>query len=338
MLEFFQNIIDSLRNMGIYITTIQWQDVLEIIIISFLLYYLLAWMKNTRAWSLLKGILVIAVFLLVSYFLKLQTILWIAKNIINYAVFALLIVLQPELRKGLENLGRKNIIGNIISSGMHHHSVESFSENTVNELVKACTEMGKARTGALIVIQRTEHLSEYETTGIPVDGLVTSGLLINIFEKNTPLHDGAVVIVGNRVTAATCYLPLSDSLLLSKDLGTRHRAAVGVSEKTDALTIIVSEETGRISLAMDGKLENVSDVETLRQRLKTLMMNTDKNKKSTTRSNTKKAKVAKTSGSVKDSQKAKVNEGVISSKDAKIAVINALDGVDEEKGAVNEEG
>lgn len=272
-MDFFSQAVESLRNMGIYITTIQWRDALEILIIAFLLYYLLAWMKNTRAWSLLKGIIVIAAFLFIAYLLRLDTIVWIARNVVTYAVFALLLVLQPELRKGLENLGRKNIIGNIISTGMHD-SNEGFNETTINELVKACTEMGKARTGALIVLQKKEHLSEYESTGIVVDGVVTSGLLINIFEKNTPLHDGAVIIVGNRVTSATCYLPLSDSLTLSKDLGTRHRAAVGVSEKTDAVTIIVSEETGRISIAIDGKIESISDGEGLRNRLKTLMTTT----------------------------------------------------------------
>ncbi|MBR1860419.1 MAG: diadenylate cyclase CdaA [Lachnospiraceae bacterium] len=269
--------------MGIYMTTVQWRDVIEILLIAFLLYYILAWMKNTRAWSLLKGIIVIALFLVVASILKLDTILWIAKNVVNYAVIALLLVLQPELRKGLENLGRKNFLGELLSTtGMHTTDVERVTETTISELVKACTEMGKARTGALIVIQRNEFLSEYETTGISIDGKVTSGLLINIFEKNTPLHDGAVIVVGNRVTAATCYLPLSDNMALSKDLGTRHRAAVGVSEKTDAITIIVSEETGRISLALDGKIEPISDGEQLRNRL-TKLMSKDRDRKSSRR-------------------------------------------------------
>lgn len=260
--------------MGIYMTTVQWRDVIEILIIAFLLYYILAWMKNTRAWSLLKGIIVIAIFLVVASILQLDTILWIAKNVVNYAIIALLLVLQPELRKGLENLGRKNILGEFISNtAIHTGSIQRVSDGTIAEIVKACTEMGKARTGALIVIQRDEFLQEYETTGISIDGKVTSGLLINIFEKNTPLHDGAVVIVGDRVTAATCYLPLSDSMELSKDLGTRHRAAVGVSEKTDAITVIVSEETGRISLAIDGKIEPITDGEHLRTRLTKLMTN-----------------------------------------------------------------
>ena len=275
-MEFFTRAINYLKSIGIYMTTIQWRDALEIVIIAFLLYYILAWMKRTHAWSLLKGMIVIAIFLLTASILKLDTILWIAQNVVNYAIIALLLVLQPELRMGLDNLGKKNIIGNIIPVNVHHHENEGFSEETISEIVKACTEMGKAKTGALIVIQRSEMLDQYETTGIAIDGKVTSGLLINIFEKNTPLHDGAVLISGNRVTAATCYLPLSDSMTLSKDLGTRHRAGVGVSEKTDAVTVIVSEETGRLSLALGGKLEPISDGEQLRQRLTKLMIMTRK--------------------------------------------------------------
>ena len=269
-MEFFTRAINYLKSIGIYMTTIQWRDALEILIIAFLLYYILAWMKRTHAWSLLKGIIMIAIFLLTASILKLDTILWIAQNVVNYAIIALLLVLQPELRMGLDNLGKKNLIGSIIPAGMHHEN-EGFSEETIAEIVKACTEMGKAKTGALIVLQRNEMLTQYETTGIAIDGKVTSGLLINIFEKNTPLHDGAVVISGNRVTAATCYLPLSDNMALSKELGTRHRAAVGVSEKTDAITVIVSEETGRMSIAMGGNIEPISDGEQLRQRLTKLM-------------------------------------------------------------------
>lgn len=283
-MQFVTQAINYLKNMGIYMTTVQWRDVLEILIIAFLLYYILAWMKNTRAWSLLKGIIVIALFLVVASIMQLDTIIWIAKNVVNYAIIALLLVLQPELRKGLENLGRKNILGDILSTtGINSTDVESISAESISEIVKACTEMGKARTGALIVIQRAEFLSEYETTGIAVDGKITSGLLINIFEKNTPLHDGAVIIVGNRVTAATCYLPLSDNMGLSKDLGTRHRAAVGVSEKTDAVTIIVSEETGRISLAIDGKIEPISDGEQLKTRLTKLVSKAREKRRKTRR-------------------------------------------------------
>ena len=265
-MEWWGKVSDYLRNLGIYSTTIKPGDVIEILIIAFLLYYLLRWTKTTRAWSLLKGIIVIVVFLLIAFLANMDTILWIAQKIINYAVFALLIVLQPELRKGLENLGRKNMIASIISTGVHHSESENTNADTINELVKACTAMGKAKTGALIVLQKKEALTEYETTGIAIDAKVSSALLINIFEKNTPLHDGAVIIVGNRVTSATCYLPRTESNV-SKELGTRHRAAIGASESTDSVTIVVSEETGRISIAYDGKLEVIPDGESLRNKL-----------------------------------------------------------------------
>ena len=163
----------------------------------------------------------------------------------------------------MEQLGSKNIITNILSFDDGKEDI-GFSEKTVNEVVRATFEMAKVKTGALMVIERNDSLKEIERTGIEINGLVTSQLLINIFEHNTPLHDGAVVIRGNRVTAATCYLPLSDNMTISKDLGTRHRAAVGISEVTDSLTIIVSEETGRVTLADGGKLTAVSSGEALR--------------------------------------------------------------------------
>ena len=154
---------------------------------------------------------------------------------------------------------------------------ESFNEKTINELVRASFEMGKVKTGALMVIERSTPLGEIERTGIEVDGIVTSQLLINIFEHNTPLHDGAVVIRGNRVTAATCYLPLSDNMGISKDLGTRHRAAVGVSEASDSVTIVVSEETGRVTVASGGQLRMVASGDELRSLLSTLIKHEDAN-------------------------------------------------------------
>ena len=175
--------------------------------------------------------------------------------------------MQPELRKALEELGKKNLLYSVLPFESAKREDTLMSDKTVQEIVKACVEMGKAKTGALIVIAQKQSLNEYERTGIDVDAIVTSQLLINIFEHNTPLHDGAVVINGNRVTSATCYLPLSDNMELSKDLGTRHRAGVGISEATDSLTLIVSEETGKISAAYDGKLERGLSAERLTQRL-----------------------------------------------------------------------
>ena len=177
------------------------------------------------------------------------------------------VVFQPELRKVLEQLGERQILFNLLPLDGNREVQERFSDRTVNELVRACAEMSRAKTGALIVIEQNETLAEYERTGIVVDAQLSSQLLINIFEHNTPLHDGAVIVRGDRITAATCYLPLSDNRTLSKELGTRHRAGVGISEVTDSLTIIVSEETGHISTAYRGELTRKLTSEKLKERL-----------------------------------------------------------------------
>lgn len=248
--------------------SIRWTDIVEVIIISFLVYHILVWIKNTKAWSLLKGVVVIAVFLLIAAIFHMNTILWIAENVVGIAATAIIVILQPELRKALEEIGRKNIITSIFPFESGKPEEGLFSDRTVNEIAKACVEMGKVKTGALIVIEQTQTLSEYERTGIMVDAIVSSQLLINIFEHNTPLHDGAVIVRGNRITSATCYLPLSDNMELSKDLGTRHRAGVGISEATDSMTVIVSEETGKISVAYEGRLERNLDGDRLKDKLR----------------------------------------------------------------------
>ena len=232
--------------------TITWVDVVEILIISFLFYHVLLWIKSTRAWNLFKGIMVILIFVLLAALFQMSTILWIAENTLNVGLIALVIIFQPELRNALENLGGKNILGNLFV--FNKAEEQKFSNHTIDELVKAVFAMGKVKTGALIVIEDEILLDEYIRTGIDVDALVSSQLLINIFEKNTPLHDGAIILRGDRVVSATCYLPLSDSLRLSKELGTRHRAAVGISEVSDAIVVVTSEETGIISYAVKGEL------------------------------------------------------------------------------------
>ena len=243
-------------------------DFVEIFIISVLFYHVLIWVKKTRAWNLFKGIIVILLFVLVAHLFRMNTILWLAQNTFNVGLIALVIIFQPELRHALENIGGRNFFGNFLSIGKT--DTRKFSDKTIEELVKACFAMGRVKTGALIVIEDEIRLEEYIRTGIDVDGLVTSQLLINIFEKNTPLHDGAVIVRGDRVVSATCYLPLSDSLTLSKDLGTRHRAAVGVSEVSDSLTIVVSEETGKVSLAVKGQIYHDITAEFLREHLQYL--------------------------------------------------------------------
>ena len=272
-MQLWDKLAEYAKNFSSYRTTMDFGDVAEILIIAVLLYYTLVWMKTTRAWILLKGLVVILVFLLLAYFFRMTTILWMAQNVLGFAVTALIVVLQPELRKALEELGKKNIISSVLPFDNSHRVNEEFSEKTINEITKACVEMGKVRTGALIVIEQKVSLRDYERTGIDVDGIVTSQLLINIFEHNTPLHDGAVIIQGNRVVSATCYLPLSDNLGLSKELGTRHRAGVGISEITDSLTIIVSEETGKISVAYEGELERNLDADSLRDRMHKILIN-----------------------------------------------------------------
>ena len=242
-------------------------DYVEILIISFLVYEVMVWIKNTRAWSLMRGMVVIVLFILLAYVFQMTTILWLVKNALNVALMALVVVFQPELRKALDMLGRKSILSSLFAFNGSGNVDERFSDKTINEIIKACYEMGKARTGALIVIAQNDSLSEYIRTGIELDSIVSNQLLINIFEHNTPLHDGAVIVEGNRVVSATCYLPLSDNMALSKELGTRHRAGVGISEVTDSLTIIVSEETGRVSIAYGGELFRNVDADFLREKL-----------------------------------------------------------------------
>lgn len=243
-------------------------DIVEIIIITFMIYAVLVWVKETRAWALLRGVFVIGAFLLIAFFMEMTTILWIAEKLVFLAVIAMVVILQPELRKALENLGQKNIVAGLFSLDMLKAAVNvRFSDRTVNEIVKACVEMGKVKTGALIVMEHKQSLADYERTGIDVDALVSNQLLINIFEHNTPLHDGAVIVRGDRIVSATCYLPLSDNMLLSKELGTRHRAGVGISEVTDSMTVIVSEETGKISVAYGGRLHRGLTADELREYL-----------------------------------------------------------------------
>lgn len=243
---------------------------MEIILISLMVYYLLIFIRNTRAWQLLKGVFVILVFLVIAEILQMDTILWIARTAFQFATIALIVVLQPELRKALEQLGQKNLIRSVIPFESSKPEEGLFSDRTIREIVKGCVEMSRAKTGALIVVRQLDSLAEYERTGIAVDGIVTSQLLINIFEKNTPLHDGAVIVQGNRVTYATCYLPLSDNMRLSKDLGTRHRAGVGISEVTDSMTVIVSEENGKISVAYEGTLSRGLTAEELEEKLRSI--------------------------------------------------------------------
>lgn len=266
-METAKEIFLSLRR---YVSNMEFGDILEILIIAYLVYHIMLWIKTTRAWALLKGLIVIAVFGAIASVFKMQTILWLAENVLGYAVMALLIVLQPELRKALEELGKKNLMAAVLPFDSTTKEA-GISVKTIDEITRACVEMSKVKTGALIVIEQEESLGEFTRTGIDIDAIVSSQLLINIFEHNTPLHDGAVVVRGDRVVSATCILPVTDQTTLNKSMGTRHRAAVGISEVTDSVTVVVSEQTGTISVAADGKIQRNYDGEKLKARLMELV-------------------------------------------------------------------
>ena len=247
--------------------SIRWTDILEIIILSFFIYHFLIWVRRTRTWVLLKGLLVLVFFVSLAYIFEMDTIKFLITRGMDVAMVAAVIVFQPELRRALEQLGEQKLLSNLMSFDGLKDIQERFSDKTVDELVKGTMAMARVKTGALIVIEKNTPLTEYERTGIQVDAIVSSQLLINIFEHNTPLHDGAVIIRGDRITSATCYLPLSDNMTISKDLGTRHRAALGMSEVCDALVIVVSEETGLVSVASGGRLLRAINAEELRSQL-----------------------------------------------------------------------
>ena len=245
-------------------------DLVEIVIIAFAIYQIIVWIKKTGTWSLLKGLVVLLAICLVAVLFHMNVILWIFEKCLGVGITAVVIIFQPELRKALEQLGRNRLFKSIFTFDDQKGKNEKLSAKTINEIVRATYELAKTKTGALMVIGNEEGLLEYERTGIVLDAAVSSQLLINIFEHNTPLHDGAIIIVEDRITAATCYLPLSDNMELSKDLGTRHRAGVGVSEVSDSLTVIVSEETGKVSIALGGELIRNVDGEYLKSKLENL--------------------------------------------------------------------
>ena len=273
--EFFSGMLEPVKMVKIEV-----MDCVEILIIAILIYNIIKWMKNTRAWVLMKGVVVLFVFYMIAALLNFDVILWIFQNGIAVSITAAIILFQSELRKALEQLGKRNI-GLVTPLFGNNQTEEKFSEETINGIIKATFDMAKVKTGALMIIEGEQRLDDIEATGIMIDAKISSELIINIFEHNTPLHDGAVVIRGNRITAATCYLPLTDSTKISKELGTRHRAAVGISEVTDSFTIVVSEQTGAVSVAQNGELSRRVTREFLYDRLKEIQnrMNEDTTKK-----------------------------------------------------------
>ncbi len=223
-------------------------NIIDILLVWFVVYKLITVIKGTKAVQLLKGIFVIIIARLVTQALNLETLGWIMQQVLEWGFLAIIIIFQPELRRALEQLGR----GRLFSSSTLNE--ESERNRLIEAMSKSVSYMAKRRIGALISIERETGLSEYIETGTPMNSDLTSELMINLFIPNTPLHDGAVIVQKNRIAAAACYLPLSESPFISKELGTRHRAALGISEVTDAITIVVSEETGAISLTANGDL------------------------------------------------------------------------------------
>ena len=243
---------------NIYIPSIRVSDFFEIAILIFLIYKVIMSLKNTRAMIVLKGILILFIFYNLAYLFSFEAIVVLFQSAITILIFALIVVFQPEMRRFLEQIGTKNITGNFDFSslfGKNKKVFKYYSDKTISELTKACFAMGDVKTGALIVIERDIPLTEYIDTGIALNADLTSQLLINIFEKNTPLHDGAVIQIKDKIIAATCYLPLSNNPKISKHMGTRHRAAIGLSEVTDCIVLVVSEETGKVSLVVNGEIQ-----------------------------------------------------------------------------------
>ncbi len=274
--EFFSKVAKWMQ-----IPNVDFIDVLEIIIIAFIVYSVVKWVRTTRAWMPVKGLMILLVFWLIASILQMDVILWIFYNTIGVGITAIIIVFQPEIRRALEQLGQQSFTSSFRLFSENKEKEERFSEKTIEELVKGTFLLARHKTGALIVLEQEVSLGEYEETGIAIDAIVTNQLLINIFEHNTPLHDGAVLVRGNRIVAATCYLPVSKNMNLSKELGTRHRAAVGISEVTDSFTIIVSEQTGKVSLARNGNLISNIDADYLRMKLQEIQK--DKAKVSATK-------------------------------------------------------
>ena len=250
------------------------RDVIDILIVAYLIYLVMIWIKDTRTWTLFKGVVIVLVVAIIAYICQLHTLWFVISKTITVGTFALLVVFQPELRRALEQIGQGKFFESFFNAS--EESGDALSDDSIDAIAKACMHMGKQKTGALIVIEQDSKLGDVERTGIKIDAVITSQLLINIFEKNTPLHDGAVIIKHNRVAAATCFLPLSDSMEISKDLGTRHRAAVGISEGTDALVLVVSEETGIISSVRNGKIKRGLDAEIIKK----ILLATKKRKRS----------------------------------------------------------
>lgn len=248
MVEYFQNVFVGFRLI----------DVLDIIIVAYLVYKILGFIQETRAQQLVRGLVVLGIVFFLSDFLKLYLLNWLLRNFVTMGLFALIVLFQPELRRGLEQLGRRNIVSGQFRSLDKENAIE-----VVKEIVAAVDDFSATRTGALIVFERETMLNDIIETGTIVDARISVRLLGNLFYEGSPLHDGAVIIRGDRIHAASCVLPLTEKKNIGRNLGTRHRAGLGVSEVSDALVIVVSEETGVISVAEDGNFRRFMDLKSV---------------------------------------------------------------------------
>lgn len=247
-------------------TAIGWLNLADLAIVAFLIYGVLKLIRRTRAAQMIAGALLLAGLYFVSERAPLPTVNWLIRDMLGYIVFAAIVIFQADLRRALSQLGRVPFF--------RHLARPTTTDETVEEVVVAATMLASRPIGAIIVIERETGLRNYIESGIPLDAAVTYDLLVSIFQPGSPLHDGAVIIQENRIAAAACFLPLTVNPRLSRDLGSRHRAALGLTEESDALALIVSEESGRVSLALDGRIERDIDPEQLRYRLESRMHRT----------------------------------------------------------------
>lgn len=254
-----------LQNIMNVLTNLRMRDIIDIIVVAIILYKLFTLIKETRAEQLIKGIILLLVLTKITEWMKLFTINWILSNAMTLGAIAILVVFQPELRRGLEYIGRSSVL----TKSLIEMRGESLSE-VAEEIIEAVASLSRQKIGALIVLERQTGLNEVAETGTTIEGFVSSDLLINIFIPNTPLHDGAVIIKEDKIKAAACFLPLTENNTLSRELGTRHRAALGISERSDSISIVVSEETGAISTAQNGTISRYLDIQTLRQILNSM--------------------------------------------------------------------
>lgn len=257
------------------LTTVNILDLIDIVVVAYFLYRIYLMLKNTRAATLVKGLLVLVLFMLISRWLNLHVISWLLEKSMTVIMVALPVVFQPELRRALEQIGR----GRLFNKGSELDEQEM--EEMLNAVANATVIMSRRKEGALMVFERETGLEERIETGVAVDGLISDSLLLNIFEKDTPLHDGAVIIRGKRIVAASCLLPLTENRNLSQELGTRHRAAIGISEQSDAVVLVVSEETGSVSIARNGELMRYLTADDVKEILRSYLLRPTVNVKET---------------------------------------------------------